>query len=34
MVCEKYSDVDWISDSDEIKATSGLVFTLCHGSVA
>lgn len=27
-VLEVYSDSNWISDADEIKATSGYVFTL------
>ena len=27
-VLEGYSDSNWISDADEIKATSGYVFTL------
>ena len=31
-VLEGYSDSNWISDADEIKATSGYVFTL--GGVA
>lgn len=34
MLREEYSDVDWISHSDEIKATNGFVFMLCHGPVA
>ena len=29
-----YSDANWISDSNEIKAISGFVFTLCEGLVA
>ena len=33
-VLEGYSDANWISDSDEIKSTSGYVFTLGGGVVA
>ena len=33
-VLEGYSDANWISDSDEMKATSGYVFTLGGGAVA
>ena len=29
-----YSDSNWISDADEIKATSGYVFTLAGAAVA
>ena len=29
-----YSDLNWISDADEIKATSGYVFTLGGGAVS
>jgi hypothetical protein len=32
-VLEGYSDSSWISDADEIKATSGYVFTLGGGTV-
>ena len=32
-VLEGYSDSNWISDADEIKATSGYVFTLGGGAV-
>ena len=31
---EGYSDSNWISDADEIKATSGYVFTLVGAAVA
>ena len=33
-VLEGYSDANWISDSDEIKSTSGYVFTLGGDAVA
>ncbi len=33
-VLEDYSDSNWISDADEIKATSGYVFTLGGGAVS
>ena len=33
-VLEGYSDSNWISDADEIKATSGYVFTLADAAVA
>ncbi len=33
-VLERYSDANWISDMDEIKATSGYVFTLGGGAVS
>ena len=33
-VLEGYSDSNWISDADEIKATSGYVFTLRGGIVS
>ena len=33
-VLEGYSDSNWISDVDEIKATSGYVFTLGGGTVS
>jgi hypothetical protein len=32
-VLEGYSDSNWISDADKIKATSGYVFTLGGGVV-
>ena len=32
-VLEGYSDSNWISDPDEIKVTSGYVFTLGGGVV-
>ena len=32
-VLEGYSDSNWISDADEIKATSGYAFTLGGGAV-
>jgi hypothetical protein len=32
-VLKGYSDSNWISDADEIKATSGYVFTLGGGTV-
>ncbi|XP_070011473.1 secreted RxLR effector protein 161-like [Nicotiana sylvestris] len=31
---EGYSDVNWISNSDETKSTSGYVFTLCGGAIS
>ena len=31
-VLEGYSDANWVSDSNEIKSTSGYIFTL-RGSV-
>ena len=34
VVVEGYNDANWISDSDEIKSTSGYVFTLGGGVVA
>ena len=33
-VLEGYSDSNWISDADEIKATSGYAFTLGGGAVS
>ena len=33
-VLEGYSDSNWISDADEMKATSGYVFTLGGGVVS
>jgi hypothetical protein len=33
-VLEGYSDANWISDADELKATSGYVFTLGGGTVS
>ena len=33
-VLEGYSDSNWISDADEIKATSGYMFTLGGGAVS
>jgi len=33
IVLEGYNDANWISDSDEIKLTSGYVFTLGGGAV-
>jgi len=33
IVLEGYNDVNWISDSDETKSTSGYVFTLGGGAV-
>ena len=33
-ILERYSDANWISDSDEIKSTSGYVFTLSGGTVS
>jgi hypothetical protein len=33
-VLEGYSDSNWISDADEIKATSGYIFTLGGGAVS
>jgi hypothetical protein len=31
---EGYSDANWISNADELKATSGYVFTLGGGAVS
>ena len=33
-VLEGYSDANWISDSDQIYATSGYVFTIGGGAVS
>ncbi len=33
-VLEGFTDANWISDSDETKATSGYVFTLGGGAIA
>ena len=33
IVLERYSDANWISNSDEIKSISGYVFTLGGGTV-
>ena len=33
-VLEGYSDSNWIFDADEIKATSGYVFTVGGGAVS
>jgi hypothetical protein len=33
-VSEGYSDANWISNADELKATSGYVFTLGGGAVS
>jgi hypothetical protein len=33
-VLEGYSDANWISDADELKATSGYVFTLGSGAIS
>ena len=33
-VLEGFSDSNWISDSDEMKSTSGYVFTLGGGAVS
>ena len=33
-ILEGYSDLNWISDADEMKATSGYVFTLGGGAVS
>jgi hypothetical protein len=33
-VLEGYSDSNWISDADELKATSGYIFTLGGGAVS
>jgi hypothetical protein len=32
-VLEGYSDANWISDADKIKATSGYIFTICGAAV-
>ena len=34
LVLEGYSDANWISDADEMKATSRYVFTLGGGAVS
>jgi hypothetical protein len=34
VVLEGYSDANWISDIDDIKATSGYVFTFGGGTVS
>ena len=34
VVLEGYSDANWISDSDEIKSTTGYIFNLGGGVVA
>jgi hypothetical protein len=33
-VLERFSDSNWISNADEIKATSGYIFTLAGATVA
>ena len=33
-IVEGYSDVNWLFDSNEIKSTSGYVFTLGGGAVS
>ena len=33
-ILEGYSDANWISESDEIKSTSGYIFTLGGGAVS
>jgi hypothetical protein len=33
-VLEGFSDANWISDSDQMKSTSGYVFTLAGGVVS
>ena len=33
-VLEGFNDVNWISDADELKATTGYVFTLASGTVS
>jgi hypothetical protein len=33
-VLEGYSDANWISDVDDIKATSGYVFTFAGGAIS
>ena len=33
-VLESYSDSNWISDANEIKATSGYIFTLGGGVIS
>jgi hypothetical protein len=33
-VLDRYSDANWISDIDQIYATSGYVFTLGGGAVS
>ena len=34
VVLEGFSDSNWISDSDDMKATSGYIFTLAGGAVS
>ena len=34
LVLEGYSDANWISDADEMKATTGYMFTLGGGAVS
>jgi hypothetical protein len=33
-VLEGYSDANWIFDADELKATSGYMFTLGGGAIS
>ncbi|XP_075666807.1 secreted RxLR effector protein 161-like [Castanea sativa] len=33
-VLERYCDANWISDTDEVKPTSGYVFTLAGGAIS
>jgi hypothetical protein len=33
-ILERYCDANWISDSDEVKPTSGYVFTLAGGAIS
>ena len=33
-VLEGFSDANWISDSDEMKSTSGYIFTLGRGAIS
>jgi hypothetical protein len=33
-ILEGYCDANWISDSDEVKPTSGYVFTLAGGAIS
>ena len=33
-VLEGYSDANWITGSNEVKSTSGYVFTICGGAVS
>ena len=34
IVIERYSDANWITESNEVKSTSDYVFTLCGGTIS